>query len=140
MTWFQHKCHSYSWFGNSVQELPNEKIAISAHLKPNANRVTVGEVKIFNLTNFELLQTIENPHYESDQFGYAMILSELTINNELKNCLVIGAPTTTYGVHTNAGAIFIYDADSFEFLAKIHSDRSLGIFFPATSIYNRYIF
>ena len=42
--------------------------------------------------------------------------------------LVIGAPTTTYGVHTNAGAIFIYDADSFEFLAKIHSDRSLGIY------------
>ena len=52
-----------------------------------------------------------------------MILTDLTINNEVRSCLVIGAPTTTYGIHTNAGAVFIYDANTLDYLAEIHSNR-----------------
>ena len=96
---------------------------ILAHLKRNPNRNTVGEVQIFNVTTWELIHTIENTNYESDQFGYDMILTDLTINNEVRSCLVIGAPTTTYGIHTNAGAVFIYDANTLEYLAEIHSNR-----------------
>ena len=52
----------------------------------------------------------------------------MTINYELRSCLVIGAPTSTYGVHTNGGTIYIFDANTFEYLSEIHSNRALGRF------------
>ena len=118
----------YSWTGNSIEILPNSKLAISAHMAKVGGVKTVGQVKIVDFDLNELM-TIENPDFPySDQFGYAMISTNLTILDEIKPCLVIGSPVATYGFHSNAGAIQIFNSETFEYYGKLHSDRALGRF------------
>ena len=123
----------YNWFGHSIQTLSNDKVAISAPLTPKPNQRTAGEVQIFTIlpnSTLQLSQIISDPTFpdESDQFGYAMIQADLNIDNKVRSCLIIGAPTSTYGIHTNGGSVYIYDATTFELLSQIHSNRALGRF------------
>ena len=123
----------YNWFGNSIQTLPNDKVAISAPLTPKPNQRIAGEVQIFTIlpnSTLQLSQIISDPTFpdESDQFGYAMIQADLNVDNKVRSCLIIGAPTSSYGIHTNGGSVYIYDATTFELLSQIHSNRALGRF------------
>lgn len=112
----------HSWLGHSIVKLDEsgQTLAFSAH--------GTGEVKIVDSHSYEQVKLIANPDGNPDQFGYSIIVSNLTINQVIKPCLIIGAPVSTYGIHTNGGAIFIFDATTYELLAKLHSDKALGRF------------
>ena len=36
-------------------------------------------------------------------------------------CLIIGAPVASYGLHTNAGAVHIFDSEYLTYFGKIHA-------------------
>ena len=54
--------------------------------------------------------------------------------------LVIGAPTASYGVHTNAGAVHIFDSIYFTYLGKMHADRALARFGRSFTQSEDYVF
>ena len=116
----------YSWTGQHMEILDETRIAVSAHMSKVGGANTVGQVKILDYDLNELL-TLENPEFpHSDQFGYSMILSNLNIEGESKSCLLIGAPVSTYGFHTNGGSVHIFDSETFEYFGKIQSDRAFS--------------
>ena len=117
----------YSWTGHSVQPLDSKRIAVSSHLANVGGVNTAGYITILN-ENFEKIERIYNPWIRSDQFGYSMVSTNLTIDGSSRACLLVGAPTSTFGFHTNAGSVMIFDADTYEYLGKLDSDRALGRF------------
>lgn len=119
---------SYSWTGKSLVPLDDGKIAMSAHMTKIKDVNTVGEVKILDDETLEEIASIVNPDGHSDQFGFDMILTNLMINNDMKRCLVIGAPVASYGSHLNAGALHIFDSKTYDYYGKMHSNRALGRF------------
>ena len=117
----------YSWTGQSVQPLDSGRIAVSSHLAKVGGVNIAGYITILN-EDLERIDRIYNPFIRSDQFGYAMVTTNLTIDGSNRACLVVGAPTSTYGFHTNAGSVMIFDADTYEYLGKMDADRALGRF------------
>jgi hypothetical protein len=55
-------------------------------------------------------------------------------------CLLIGAPTASYGIHTNAGAVHIFDSVYFTYLGKMHADRALARFGRSFTQSEDYVF
>jgi len=130
----------YSWTGHHIEDLGDNRLAISAHMaKLNYVINTGGEVKIVDYDLNEIL-TIPNRELHSDQFGYSMIATDLMIDGEVTPCLVIGAPTASYGVHTNAGAVHIFDSIYFTYLGKMHADRALARFGRSFTQSEDYVF
>ena len=117
----------YSWTGQSVQPLDSGRIAVSSHLAKVGGVNIAGYITILN-ENLERIERIYNPFIRSDQFGYAMVSTNLTIDGSNRACLLVGAPTSTYGFHTNAGSVMIFDADTYLYLGKMDADRALGRF------------
>ena len=75
----------YSWTGHHIEDLGDNRLAISAHMaKLNYVINTGGEVKIVDYDLNEIL-TIPNPELHSDQFGYSMIATDLIIDGKLRN-------------------------------------------------------
>ena len=75
----------YSWTGHHIEDLGDNRLAISAHMtKLNYVINTGGEVKIVDYDLNEIL-TIPNRELHSDQFGYSMIATDLMIDGKLRN-------------------------------------------------------
>jgi hypothetical protein len=125
----------YSWTGSAIQPLHDGLVAFSSPVQKINGVNTVGQVQILkdlrgpssNDTWINPIETvISNPGGHSDQFGTALTMANLTFEGQMRSCLIIGAPTASYGIHTNAGAVYIYDAVTFELLGYLEGDRALA--------------
>ena len=136
----------YSWTGQSIEILGDDRLAISSHMAKFGNKInTAGEVRIVDFDLNEVWMNNEaliltNPDRHSDQFGYSMISTDLMVDGETMPCLMIGAPVATYGIHTNAGAVHIFDSQYFTYLGKMHADKALARFGRSFAQSNDYIF
>ena len=119
--------YPYSWTGQSLQPIDNNRLAVSSHLAKVGGVETEGFVTILD-ENLNEIERIFHPLLRSDQFGYDMTVIPLNFEGSARNCLVVGAPISTYGAHTNAGSVMIFDSDTYEYLGKLDSDRALGRF------------
>ena len=100
---------------------------------------TVGEVKIVDYDLNEI-QTVSNRDEHSDQFGYSLISADLMVDDKTTPCLVIGAPVASYGLHTNAGAVHIFDSEYLTYIGKIHADRALARFGRSSTQSDNHVF
>ena len=73
-------------------------------------------------------------YFYSSKLIFSLTLGEVT------PCLVIGAPTASYGIHTNAGAVHIFDSIDFTYLGKMHADRALARFGRSFTQSEDYVF
>ena len=72
-------------------------------------------------------------------YCFSQLIFTLTLGN-ITPCLLIGAPTASYGIHTNAGAVHIFDSIDFTYLGKMHADRALARFGRSFTQSEDYVF